>query len=220
LDLLKQLGASSKVSSLIPGSNLWISTSAPNIPDAALILRSKANLSAGFYFYLSRLNVSEKRQQLMADRVLWWSWLSTKFHDNDHALLFFACNFMLKHHGSDEWAKAAENAHQLYVEALRCGDASLTVTGTLNTKFVKHDKKKPILVKKKGSGRGWTADQSKAIAALRAKCPPTTCLSRVLKNYPCHAIRKNISCTFVHVCGWCKSANCAAACAQTPPSPL
>ena len=104
LDLLKQLGSSSKASSQLPGSNIWISTSAPAIPDPALVLRSKANLASGFYFYLSRLNVSKSKAHLSHDRVLWWSWLNTKFHDNDRALLYFACNFALKHHASDHWA--------------------------------------------------------------------------------------------------------------------
>ena len=101
LDLLKQLGSSSKASSHLPGSNIWISTSAPAIPDPALVLRSKANLASGFYFYLSRLNVSRTKAHLSHDRVLWWSWLNTKFHDNDRALLYFACNFALKHHASN-----------------------------------------------------------------------------------------------------------------------
>ena len=221
LDLLKQLGASSKASSLIPGSNLWISTSAPVIPDPALILRSKANLSSGFYFYLSRLDLSTKRKHLVANRVRWWSWLSTKFHDNDHALLSFTSNFVLKYHGTDDWALTAENAHQLYIDALRCSDASSSVAGSSFHKSTRPDKKKPHVVTKKGPGGGrWTPEQTKAVNALRAKCPANTCLSRIIKDHPCFAIKKGTTCSFLHACGWCKSTTCAAACSKTPPSPL
>ena len=222
LDLLKQLGASSKASSLIPGSNLWISTSAPNIPDPALILRSKANLSSGFYFYLSRLDLSKKRKHLVANRVRWWSWLSTKFHDNDHALLAFTSNFVLKHHGTDDWASTAENAHQLYIDALRCSDASSSAAGSVINKSTRPDRKKPnVVTKVRGPGGGkWTPEQTKAVNALRSKFPSNTCLSRILKDHPCFAIKKGTPCSFLHACGWCKSTTCAAACSKTPPSPL
>jgi hypothetical protein len=221
LDLLKQLGASSKTQSLIPGSNLWISTSAQNIPDPALILRSKANLAAGFYFYLSRLELSKKFKHLISNRVRWWSWLSTKFHDNDHALLHFSSNFVLKHHGTDDWASTAENAHQLYIDALRCSDASSSVAGTTFIKSTLPDKKKLTVVKKGGKGgNGWTPAQQKAVHALQSQCPPNTCLSRILKAYTCWAIKRKTTCHFLHVCGWCKSPSCAAACTKTPPSPL
>jgi hypothetical protein len=215
LDLLKQLGTTTKHSTLVPGSNFWISTSSPNVPDPALVVRSKANLSAGFYFYLSRLNVV-KREHLVTDRVLWWSWLNTKFPENDHALLFFACNFILKHHGTKDWAPAAENAHQLYVDALRCSDASTASTTTTT----RDERRKPVLVAKKKHIIKWTPAQQVAVQALRSKCPPKTCLSRIIKNFACGALARGQTCKFLHVCGWCKSASCVAACAQTPPSPL
>lgn len=222
LDLLKQLGASSKTPSLISGTNLWVSSSAPQIPDPALILRSKANLASGFYFYVSRLDLSKKFKHLVADRVRWWSWLSTKFHDNDHALLSFASNFVLKYHGTDEWALTAENAHQLYIDALRSSDASSSASGYAGA--TKPDKKKINVVTKGGKGgkggSGWSSAQMKAINTLRSQCPPTTCLSRILKDHPCSAIKRGTTCKFTHVCGWCKSTSCAAACSKTPPSPL
>jgi hypothetical protein len=224
LDLLKQLGSSSKASSHLPGSNIWISTSAPAIPDPALILRSKANLASGFYFYLSRLNVSRTKAHLSQDRVLWWSWLNTKFHDNDRALLYFACNFTLKHHASDHWAIDAENASHLYSDAkMSCSNDVHDSKNSSGHKDRRDGKK--LVVKRHSSSSstkasGWTPEQKKAVHALSAQCPPKTCLSRVIKGYTCGAIKKGISCKFLHVCGWCKSASCEASCAKAPLSPL
>jgi hypothetical protein len=224
LDLLKQLGSSSKASSQLPGSNIWISTSAPAIPDAALVLRSKANLASGFYFYLSRLNVSKSKAHLSHDRVLWWSWLNTKFHDNDRALLYFACNFTLKHHASDHWAVDAENASHLYSDAkMSCpsdGHESKNSSGLKDRKDSKR-----VVVKRHSSSSSskrnpWTPEQKKAVNALAAQCPPKTCLSRVIKGYPCHTAVKGGTCRFLHVCGWCKSATCEASCSKAPPSPV
>jgi hypothetical protein len=224
LDLLKQMGASSKASTQVPGTNFWIGTSAPAIPDTALVSRSKSNLQSGFYFYLSRLNLSKKKAHLSNDRVLWWSWLNTKFHDNDRALLYFASNFVLKHHASNHWATVAENASHLYSDAKL---AFVNDNGNAKSSIDSTDRKGSVkrVVKKHASSSSsrnsaWTAAQKKAIRALSEKCPPKTCLSRILKGHPCHAIKKGITCDFLHVCGWCKSPSCDAACSKTPPSPL
>jgi hypothetical protein len=224
MDLLKQLGSTSKPSSQLPGSNIWISTSAPAIPDPAVVLRSKENLASGFYFYLSRLNLSTKKAHLSHDRVLWWSWLNTKFHDNDRALLYFACNFVLKHHASDHWAIDAENASHLYSDA-KSSCAKDAPDSTPSSGRNDHRSSKKLIVKSKSSSSNsrstnWTPDQKKAIHAMCSKCPPNTCLSRIIKGHPCHAIKKGIACKFLHVCGWCKSATCEATCAKAPTSPV
>ena len=224
LDLLKQLGSSSKASSHLPGSNIWISTSAPAIPDPALVLRSKANLASGFYFYLSRLNVSRTKAHLSHDRVLWWSWLNTKFHDNDRALLYFACNFALKHHASNQWAIDAENASHLYSDAKMSCSSDVHDSKNSSGHKDRRDGKKLVVKRHSSSSSSktssWTPEQKKAIHAMSAQCPPKTCLSRIVKGYPCGAIKKGISCRFLHVCGWCKSATCEASCTKAPLSPL
>ena len=223
LDLLKQMGATSKPSSLIPGSNIWISTSAPIAPDAANVVRSKANLAAGFHFYLSRLNLSKKKKFLVQDRIAWWSWLQYKFNDNDRALLYFTCNFLLKFHASHQWAVDAENASHLYSDAKvgnwDDGSKSKKSSAPSDRHHESHGKK--VVVKRGTPHSGtWSPAQKKAVRALTAQCPPKTCMSRIIKGHPCHAIKKNIVCPFAHVCGWCKSPSCEAACSLTPPSPL
>jgi hypothetical protein len=84
---------------------------------------------------------------------------------------------------------------------------------------------KRVVVKRHSSSSSskrnpWTPEQKKAVNALAAQCPPKTCLSRVIKGYPCHTAVKGGTCRFLHVCGWCKSTTCEASCSKAPPSPV
>jgi hypothetical protein len=219
---LKQLGCKSKPAANIGG--VWISTSSPQIPDAATVLRSISNLSSGFYFYLTRLTGISRMSHLAPDRIQWWSWLAAKFSDSESALLHFVSNFMLMHHAADSWLDTAQNASQMYTDARRYGDANPLVTGSSSSSSEHRDgsskrqKKTPVVVKQQRSI--WTQQQQDAVKALKAQCPADTCSSRVISNLKCAAEKRGRKCRYSHVCGWCRSASCEAQCAKTPPSPV
>jgi hypothetical protein len=219
---LKQLGCKSKPAANIGG--VWISTSSPQIPDAATVLRSISNLSSGFYFYLTRLTGISRMSHLAPDRIQWWSWLAAKFSDSESALLHFVSNFMLMHHAADSWLDTAQNASQMYTDARRYGDANPLVTGSSSSSSEHRDgstirqKNTPVVVKQQRSI--WTQQQQDAVKALKAQCPADTCSSRVISNLKCAAEKRGRKCRYSHVCGWCRSASCEAQCAKTPPSPV
>jgi hypothetical protein len=219
---LKQLGCKSKPAANIGG--FWISTSSPQIPDAATVLRSISNLSSGFYFYLTRLTGITRMSHLAPDRIQWWSWLAAKFSDSESALLHFVTNFMLLHHAADSWLGTAQDASQMYTDARRFGDANPLVTGSSFSPpdhrdgSTKRQKKTPVVVKQQRTV--WTQQQQNAVKALKAQCPADTCTSRVISNLKCAAEKRGRKCNFSHVCGWCRSASCEAQCAKTPPSPV
>jgi hypothetical protein len=220
---LKQLGSKSKPATNIGG--VWISSSSPQIPDAASVLRSTANLASGFYFYLTRLTAIPRMSHLNADRIQWWSWLAAKFCDSDSAMLHFVNNFMLLHHAADSWHDTAQAASQMYTDARRYGDANpCSPTYPANSsdqhdRNSKRHKKSPVVVKSQHR-TPWTQQQQEAVKALRDRCPANTCSSRVISNLKCAAERRGKKCKFTHVCGWCANASCEAQCSKTPASPV
>ena len=164
------------------------------------------------------------------DRIGWWKVLSNTFIDQPAAQVKFLRYFVLEHHATLFWAPLVKHESTMVAQ---CKEESrplprkptskdATPSGTSTPRPSKRSKLlqgkppryPPGSVVNPSQRVVYTATQAAKLIEWRKRFPGV-CSSRLIKGHVCVKEQRNETCRFSHVCAWCKSATCMAACPQT-----
>ena len=223
LDQLHVLGVGPANSKRLSASTVLVSSATE--ADVKILTYDYDAISSGFlYTYITLLSESsfDNAMTRVKDRLAWWQWLTSFFADNKPAAVKFIHWFMLEHHAEELWTpvtkaqcvllaiKAKEECPPLSLSSSsRSGQPPQSKTPKANGRAAKVRPGPGTLTV--NGGTTFTPSQTAKLVQWRSRFPGS-CASRMTKEYTCSKEKRGLPCKFKHVCVWCSSASCKAAC--------
>ena len=190
--------------------------------DVKILSDDLAAIYDGFFFHYLQM-VSESRLttpiKIIFDRIRWWQWVASNFVGNPAAQVMYIKNFVVEYHTAESWEVVAKNSYTLIA---KCRDAC-PITPFLSSKPPQYPTSPSAPPPghtprggKGGKGGVLSPAQVVKLASFKSRFPDI-CLSRLIRGRTCRHDGKHTTCKYKHVCAWCSSASCRAACSQTEP---
>jgi hypothetical protein len=225
LDQLHVLGVGSANSKRLSSSTVLVTSASE--ADVKIATYDYEAISSGFlYTYITLLSESSfiNATTRVKDRLAWWQWLTSFFADNKPAAVKFIHWFMLDHHSEELWLPVTKT--QCVLLAIKAKEecplhthSSSSRSGPpLQSKSTKPSGRAAKVRPGPGTltvngGTTFTPSQTAKLVQWRSRFPGS-CASRMTNSYTCSKEKRGLPCKFKHVCVWCSSASCKAACTQ------
>ena len=225
LDQLHVLGVGSANSKRLSSSTVLVTSASE--ADVKVATYDYEAISSGFlYTYITLLSESSfvNATTRVKDRLAWWQWLTSFFADNKPAAVKFIHWFMLDHHSEELWLPVTKTQCVLLAIKAKeeCPLHSPSISSRSGPPLQSKSSKSSGRAAKVRPGPGtltvnggttFTPSQTAKLVQWRSRFPGS-CASRMTNNYTCSKEKRGLPCKFKHVCVWCSSASCKAACTQ------
>jgi hypothetical protein len=189
--------------------------------DVATLSEDLVQIHDGFFFnYLRMIGESQLENPLatILDRISWWQWLCRTFKANPIAQVVFIKEFVSEHSKAPAWTPIARSETDMVMRIKNDIDLSTRRMGPPDARKSSGQpppkSSRPLKVVTTGNRNPQLSPaQIIKLNGLKVRFPGI-CVSRIAKGWLCAMEGRNMQCRWTHVCAWCLSPSCAAACAQ------